>query len=106
MAGRSRNGSATVAAPEKPARALKRKYTVVRIDGPSQLTVLDPEREAKNATEACDAVADTLKPEDRNVELGAFLTGSFHQRRYRSEQEWTTKSEERSPAFLKSPAVA
>lgn len=100
MAGRktSSNGAATT--PRK--RAVKREYVVVRVEGPTSLTVVGT-KQAKSAQAACDAATADLPPADRNVEHGAFLASSYRQKRYSAEQVWNTNSVERPPLFEVAP---
>jgi hypothetical protein len=87
-----RNGST-------PARKTTRVYVVVKENG-STLTVVDPAREAKDQKAATDAVLAEMKPEDRNVKLGAFLAASYKVQKYGARQEWVTDSSEVPPGFV------
>jgi hypothetical protein len=77
-------------------RTVKRKYQVVRVNGDGTQVKIDVPT-ARSQDEAMDMVVDGMSAEDRNVELGAYLAGSYRQRRYKSEQTWKTTSEDTTP---------
>lgn len=85
-----------------PGRTVKRKYQVVRVNGDGTQVKIDCPI-ARNQDEAMDMVVDSMEPEDRSVELGAYLAGSYRQRRYRSEQTWKTTSEDTTPGDGEEP---
>jgi hypothetical protein len=71
-------------------------------DDAMHLVVIDTEVKARTQNEAMDKVLAERPPSKRNVELAAFLAGSYKQRKFFARQEWTVEKTD-TPPFAPPP---
>lgn len=79
-----------VAKPPAKPQTQMRDYTVVRVQQDGSQVVADKGVPARRQEEACDLVVARLPEGERNGKFAAYLSGSYREFEYVSEQTWVT----------------